>query len=383
MASYFSPSKASDIKLESSDFVAAALVAGKNPRITGWMKKQGQKNKMSWQRRYFVLDQNCLFYYASPNLKSVVGMIWVEGCTVLTPEPSSGDGGSPLRIVTVGSREYVLQCETDVQRASWISELKAAQLSHVRRTSTNPLLEAKALVGQRGSQAAAASETSDLEKACDAARTEAEALRGKLMASERAVEDERTLRQKEMTRLHEEAEARQKSEMEDIKAQFTAEMSTLQSQREAAAQAAGEKIKLLEAQLSVEAETRERQEQVAKQLEEHASARTQELEKELALTLEHARLEETTAAAAMDQLEFDNLKMEQEVSAARVEADILRRARGLHRRHPAGASAAAAVGAGGTEDKYLLLGGEDRGGDKPLRLWIGSWNLGWCVFVFV
>ena len=49
--------------------------------MSGFMGKRGQKGGAT-KRRFFCLDGNCLFYYATVDPKSVVGMIWVEGCTI-------------------------------------------------------------------------------------------------------------------------------------------------------------------------------------------------------------------------------------------------------------------------------------------------------------
>ena len=48
-----------DLKLERSDFQASALKALEGCRKSGFMTKQGQKNTHSWQRRFFVLKNNC------------------------------------------------------------------------------------------------------------------------------------------------------------------------------------------------------------------------------------------------------------------------------------------------------------------------------------
>lgn len=47
----------------------------------GWLQKRGEVNK-SWQRRYFVLKGNLLFYFDKKGDKEPVGVIILEGCTI-------------------------------------------------------------------------------------------------------------------------------------------------------------------------------------------------------------------------------------------------------------------------------------------------------------
>lgn len=47
----------------------------------GWLHKRGDVNK-SWQRRYFVLKGNLLFYFEKKGDQSPIGVIILEGCTV-------------------------------------------------------------------------------------------------------------------------------------------------------------------------------------------------------------------------------------------------------------------------------------------------------------
>lgn len=47
----------------------------------GWLQKRGDVNK-SWQRRYFVLKGNLLFYFEKKGDREPIGVIILEGCTV-------------------------------------------------------------------------------------------------------------------------------------------------------------------------------------------------------------------------------------------------------------------------------------------------------------
>lgn len=47
----------------------------------GWLQKRGDVNK-SWQRRYFVLKGNLLFYFEKKGDREPIGVIILEGCTI-------------------------------------------------------------------------------------------------------------------------------------------------------------------------------------------------------------------------------------------------------------------------------------------------------------
>lgn len=49
--------------------------------LEGWLQKRGEVNK-SWQRRYFVLKGNLLFYFEKKGDREPIGVIILEGCTI-------------------------------------------------------------------------------------------------------------------------------------------------------------------------------------------------------------------------------------------------------------------------------------------------------------
>lgn len=49
--------------------------------LEGWLQKRGEMNK-SWQRRYFVLKGNLLFYFEKKGDREPLGVIILEGCTI-------------------------------------------------------------------------------------------------------------------------------------------------------------------------------------------------------------------------------------------------------------------------------------------------------------
>lgn len=49
--------------------------------LEGWLSKRGEVNK-NYQRRYFVLKGNLLFYFEKKGEKEPLGVIILEGCTI-------------------------------------------------------------------------------------------------------------------------------------------------------------------------------------------------------------------------------------------------------------------------------------------------------------
>jgi sesquipedalian len=49
--------------------------------MEGFLSKRGEVNK-SFQRRWFVLKGNLLFYFEKKTDKEPLGMIIIEGCTI-------------------------------------------------------------------------------------------------------------------------------------------------------------------------------------------------------------------------------------------------------------------------------------------------------------
>lgn len=47
----------------------------------GWLQKRGEINK-GFQKRWFVLKGNLLFYFEKPGEKEPLGVIVLEGCTI-------------------------------------------------------------------------------------------------------------------------------------------------------------------------------------------------------------------------------------------------------------------------------------------------------------
>ena len=67
-----------------------------NPDKEGWLWKQGGRYK-SWKRRWFILNDNCLYYFEFTTDKEPRGIIPLENIKV-TPGPSENFSHSLLFI---------------------------------------------------------------------------------------------------------------------------------------------------------------------------------------------------------------------------------------------------------------------------------------------
>lgn len=79
----------------------------------GWLNKRGEINR-GYQKRWFVLKGNILFYFDRRGDKEPVGMIVLEGCTIELAEDEEQFG---FKIVFHGpnNRSYVLAAESQVK----------------------------------------------------------------------------------------------------------------------------------------------------------------------------------------------------------------------------------------------------------------------------
>lgn len=78
----------------------------------GWLNKRGEVNR-AYQRRWFVLKGNILFYFDKRGDKEPLGMIVLEGCTI---ELADEEEQFSFKILFHGTnnRSYILGAESQV-----------------------------------------------------------------------------------------------------------------------------------------------------------------------------------------------------------------------------------------------------------------------------
>ena len=206
-------SSTSGIKLESNDFSATGLLAGTKASKKGWLEKappKGQKSGAA-KTRFFALHSNCLFYFGDENMKSVVGMIFLEGSTV---EAVLGDSGQHLiRVVSVGGREYLLRSicsevsDAEADQQSWVRELQTSQF-HTMRSSLAAQQQRHSIVESEASSLAVArdqalKEVASIAASRDQAIRELDAMREREKAALAKAAEEAALRQQGSTAAEE------------------------------------------------------------------------------------------------------------------------------------------------------------------------------------
>ncbi|XP_059618376.1 sesquipedalian-1-like isoform X2 [Phlebotomus argentipes] len=98
--------------------------------LEGYLNKRGEVNK-SWQRRWFVLKGNLLFYFEKKGDKEPIGVIVLEGCTIELAE----DGENYcFQIVFHGinNRTYYLCAENQEVMEKWMKALTCAGYEYMK-----------------------------------------------------------------------------------------------------------------------------------------------------------------------------------------------------------------------------------------------------------
>ncbi|EDW63607.1 sesquipedalian-1 [Drosophila virilis] len=98
--------------------------------MEGFLNKRGEINK-AFQRRYFVLKGNLLFYFETRLDKEPLGLIIVEGCTIELSQESDADNYC-FEIAFNGNRTYILAADTQESMESWMKALTCAGYEYKR-----------------------------------------------------------------------------------------------------------------------------------------------------------------------------------------------------------------------------------------------------------
>ncbi|XP_055613185.1 sesquipedalian-1 isoform X2 [Uranotaenia lowii] len=98
--------------------------------LEGWLNKRGEINK-SWQRRWFVLKGNLLFYFERKGDREPLGMIILEGCTVELAEEGEQ---YCFQIMFHGpnNRTYFLSTESQSNMEQWMKALTCAGYDYMK-----------------------------------------------------------------------------------------------------------------------------------------------------------------------------------------------------------------------------------------------------------
>lgn len=96
----------------------------------GWLVKRGEVNK-GYQKRWFVLKGNLLFYFEKRGDKEPVGVIVLEGCTI---ELAEDEDQFSFKIVFhgPGNRSYILGADSQESMEQWMKALACASYDYMK-----------------------------------------------------------------------------------------------------------------------------------------------------------------------------------------------------------------------------------------------------------
>ncbi|KAG2463698.1 SESQ1 protein, partial [Polypterus senegalus] len=96
----------------------------------GHLYKKGERNT-SYQKRWFILKGNLLFYYDKRSDREPLGVIVLEGCSVQLCE-SNENYAFDIRYEGPGIRTYKLAAEDQRTQEAWVKALLWANFSRLR-----------------------------------------------------------------------------------------------------------------------------------------------------------------------------------------------------------------------------------------------------------
>ena len=106
--------------------------SGGHPEKEGFLLKRGDLNK-GYQRRWFVLKGNLLFYYERRGDKEPAGVIILEGCTIEVADCEDVDNYAfQITFPGSGTRTYILSADSQEELEAWMRALSCAPYDYVK-----------------------------------------------------------------------------------------------------------------------------------------------------------------------------------------------------------------------------------------------------------
>nr|CAI5851129.1 unnamed protein product [Callosobruchus analis] len=96
----------------------------------GYLNKRGELNK-NFQRRYFLLKGNLLFYFDKKGDKEPVGVIILEGCSIELAEDEE-QFCFKIEFHGTNNRSYVLGAESQEAMEQWMKALACAGYDYMK-----------------------------------------------------------------------------------------------------------------------------------------------------------------------------------------------------------------------------------------------------------
>ncbi|NXL94114.1 SESQ2 protein, partial [Alectura lathami] len=103
----------------------------------GFLRKRVERHhhhahhSTSYQRRWFVLKGNLLFYFEERESREPVGLVVLEGCTVELCEAAE-EFAFAIRFDDAGAKAYVLVADGQAAMEAWVKALSRASFDYMR-----------------------------------------------------------------------------------------------------------------------------------------------------------------------------------------------------------------------------------------------------------
>jgi len=119
------------MKINESTLVTYATSSSCPTDKEGWLWKRGEVNK-NFQKRYFVLKGNLLFYFEKRYDKEPIGVIILEGCTIELAEEEQEMCAFKIVFHGEGRRTYYLGTESQEIVEDWMKFLASASYDYMK-----------------------------------------------------------------------------------------------------------------------------------------------------------------------------------------------------------------------------------------------------------
>ena len=96
----------------------------------GYLLKRGEYNK-GYQRKWFVLKGNLLFYYDKRHDKDPIGVVILEGCTIELSEDTDGFVFQ-IKFSGSGNRTYIIAADSQEDMEAWMKVLSRASYDYMK-----------------------------------------------------------------------------------------------------------------------------------------------------------------------------------------------------------------------------------------------------------
>ncbi|KAL8562584.1 hypothetical protein ACOMHN_045848 [Nucella lapillus] len=120
------------MKIINAKGLARFAASGGYPEKEGHLLKRGDLNK-GFQRRWFVLKGNLLFYYDKRGDKEPSGVIVLEGCTIEVADCEDVDNYAfQISFSGAAMRTYILSADSQEELEAWMRSLSCAPYDYVK-----------------------------------------------------------------------------------------------------------------------------------------------------------------------------------------------------------------------------------------------------------